>query len=370
LHFVLRRLLNFVSPSVHASYTGPLEKMIVRRSKRGGIPYYHSPLERPHWVAADRDRHTRPGDAVLGLMVDDVAFALPWWIMKNHHVANLEFGSKPLLVTLCEACASASAFVPLVDGRRHRFVVEGMYNSTPILSDFESRSLWAMFTGEALHGPLTGAQLERWPLHQSTWQEWKALYPHTLVVNGRGESRHGHGADCTDPDAKVVPGFVERTRLHYDGRLPQTALVLGVDLAPRAKAYPLDALHQLGAVLEDRIGTVEIVVFTRPGSWMSMAFRRILDGRALRFAPALDFPIADLETGTRWNVSGHAVEGPLAGRRLEFVPSGIEKWYAWFAYRPSTEVYQAPPERRESPIRTHLLRGAPGDDEIAPNHHR
>lgn len=103
VHFVLRRLLNVVSPSVRASYPGPLEKMIVRRTKRGRIPYYHSPLERPRWVTADRDRRTRPGDAVLGCVVDDTAFALPWWIMKNHHVANLEFGSTPLLVTLCEA---------------------------------------------------------------------------------------------------------------------------------------------------------------------------------------------------------------------------------------------------------------------------
>ena len=207
MHFVLRRLLNLVSPAERASYPGPLEKMVVRRSKRGALPSYHAPLERPRWVTADRERYTRPDDAVLGLSVaDDVPLALPsGGFMKNHHVANLEVGSQPILVTLCEACASASAFVPLVAGKRHRFVVEGTYNTTPILSDFESQSLWAMFTGEALHGPLTGARLERWPLHQCTWREWKTLYPHTLVVNGRGESRRGHGADCINPDSQVTP---------------------------------------------------------------------------------------------------------------------------------------------------------------------
>ena len=343
MHFVLRRLLNLVSPAERASYPGPLEKMVVRRSKRGALPSYHAPLERPRWVTAERERYTRPDDAVLGLSVDDVPLALPWWIMKNHHVANLEVGSQPILVTLCEACASASAFVPLVAGKRHRFVVEGTYNSTPILSDVESQSLWAMFTGEALHGPLTGARLERWPLHQCTWREWKTLYPHTLVVNGRGESRRGHGADCINPDSQVTPGFVGRTRLHYDDRLLQTTLVLGVELAAHAKAYPLETLHRIGPVLEDRLGDAEIVIFTRPGSWMSMAFLRRLDGQVLRFAPTADGPIADVETGTRWDVSGRAVAGPLAGQRLEFVPSGIEKWYAWVAYHPRTEIYQAVP---------------------------
>jgi hypothetical protein len=82
MQFVLRKLLNYVSPSVHASYPGPLEKMIVRRTKRGKIPYYHYPLDVPRWVPADRDQHTRPDDAVLGLVVDETAYALPWWVMS------------------------------------------------------------------------------------------------------------------------------------------------------------------------------------------------------------------------------------------------------------------------------------------------
>ena len=101
-----------------------------------------------------------------------------------------------------------------------------------------------------------------------------------------------------------------------------------------------------------------------------MAFLRMLDGRTLRFAPAADFPITDVETGTRRDVSGRAVAGPWAGRRLEFVPTGIEKWYAWFAYHPSTEVYQAPPEQHGSAIQTHLVRGWTGDGGVAPDHLR
>jgi hypothetical protein len=362
MHFVLRKLLNYASPSVHASYPGPLEKMIVRRTKRGKIPYYHYPLDVPHWVPADRDRHTRPDDAVLGLVVDETAYALPWWVMKNHHVANLVFQSTPIVVTLCEACASASAFVPLVNGTRHRFCVEGMYNTTPILSDFESRSLWAMFTGEALYGPLKGARLARWPLHQSRWREWRALYPRTRILNGRGESRRGHGFDCLDPESRVVPGFIARTQLHYDDRLPQSSLVLGVEPPSHAKAYPLDVLHRRGAVLEDRVGPMEIVILTQPGSWTSMAFERTLDGRPLHFAPAETFPVADVDTGTRWNVTGLGVAGPLAGRRLPFVPSGIEKWYAWLAYHPDTEIYQPAPQLSELAIGMHLRHERPDDE--------
>jgi hypothetical protein len=166
----------------------------------------------------------------------------------------------------------------------------------------------------------------------------------------------------------VVPGFVKRTRLHHDERLPQTALVLGVELPAQAKAYSLEALHQQGAVLEDRIDAVELVIFTKPGSWMSMAFQRTLDGRPLRFRPAVEFPVADVDTGTLWDVSGRAIAGPLAGRRLPFVPSGIEKWYAWVAYHPGTEIYEPLPERRRWAILTNpvLDRSGAGEGASSP----
>lgn len=118
-----------------------------------------------------------PDDTVLGFVIEDCAWAIPWWAMKNHHAANLTLKDQPLLITMCEACASASAFKRTVNGRIHRFEVEGSYNATPVLCDIEKHSLWAMFSGEALFGPLEGSRLDRLPLFHSTWQEWKSLFP-------------------------------------------------------------------------------------------------------------------------------------------------------------------------------------------------
>ena len=48
----------------------------------------------------------------------------------------------------------------------------------------------------------------------------------------------------------------------------------------------------------------------------------------------------DVETGTRWNMLGQAIAGPLRGESLEQVPAYNSMWFAWAAYWPETLVWQ------------------------------
>jgi hypothetical protein len=323
---------------------GPLEYMVVQRAPRDGRRHhFHAPLETPNWVAADRAAHMEPDDAVLGFEVGDRAWAIPWWIMKNHHVANLTLAGQPVMAVLCESCAGAALFDARLDGSRLTFHVEGKYNATHILADAETGSLWTPIGGAAVHGPRRGARLRRLPLYQGTWCEWTAVRPATLVLDGTGESRTGHGSEHSSPLVGSTPGFADRTRARRDPRLPDVELVLGVEAGGRARAYALARLHGAGSVLNDQLGGTPIVVFTKPGSWLSIAFERAVGGRTLVFR-ALDegMGLEDTETKSRWDITGRAISGPLAGQSLRFVPSGIEKWYAWAAGNPDTEVYERP----------------------------
>src|SRR5687768_18138169 len=99
------------SPAAH-----PLIRLISERQD-GELPAWVRPLENPRWLGAGEATEMRSDDAVVGLEFEGGAWALPWWIMKNHHVANLELNGKPLLVTLCEVCSSAAAFDPVIEGR-------------------------------------------------------------------------------------------------------------------------------------------------------------------------------------------------------------------------------------------------------------
>ena len=72
----------------------------------------------------------------------------------------------------------------------------------------------------------------------------------------------------------------------------------------------------------------------------SAVYARDLDGRSLTFVPEdEDGTYRDRETGSRWNFSGQAVDGPLAGAQLDEVPHGNHFWFAWAVFRPDTRVW-------------------------------
>ncbi|OGT79453.1 MAG: hypothetical protein A3H91_05790 [Gammaproteobacteria bacterium RIFCSPLOWO2_02_FULL_61_13] len=319
---------------------GPLPRMVVQRGEDGKPHCHHAPLDAPNWLPAGQDTHMRPDDAVLGFIEDGQAYALPWWVMKNHHVANLSFETRPIMVVLCEACAGASAFDARVEGVRHTFRVEGKYNGTHILKDGESGSLWTPFDGKAAHGPRTGAQMTQLPLHQCTWDEWKRLNPQTLVPDGVGESRDGHGACFPNPGTIGPMPFAVVTALHLDYRLPHQSLVLGVMVDGIPMAYPLRRLKAHGPVLNERVGQRGIVIFSKAGSWLAMAYDRTVDGKVLNFSPKDGGTHAtDQETGSQWDYHGRARSGPLQGRSLSFLPCGIEKWVGWATAHPDTGIF-------------------------------
>jgi hypothetical protein len=300
--------------------------------------YWAQPLNGPRWT--DGDDHLRGDDPVLGLYTNHQARALPWWIMKNHHVANLAFDDLPVLVTLCEMCSGAAAFRPVVDRRRLMFRLRGQYNATILLEDDSTHSLWSPFTGAALAGPLRGAMLERLPLWQCLWHEWRTLHPTSLVLYGEQSLREGHGCEYSPGSPGIGPGFRRSLAHPVDERLPHNTLVLGVENGASARAYPLQRLAQIGPTLNDAIGGTQIVIRCRPGTLHALAFYRRVGERVLSFAASATGEVYDEETRSVWNDMGEAIAGPLIGAQLQYFKSGVEEWYAFAAYHPGAGIFE------------------------------
>jgi hypothetical protein len=297
------------------------------------------PLNDPVWT--DAYDHLRDDDPVLGLYLGRRAWALPWWIMKNHHVANLAFDDLPVLVTLCEMCSGAAAFRAEAEGRRLAFRLRGQYNATILLDDASTGSLWSPFTGVALAGAMRGAALQRLPLSQCLWGGWLAMHPTTEVLYGEQALREGHGSEFSPGSPGIGPGFRASFVRPLDERLPHNTLVLGVENGANARAYPLQTLARIGPVLNGSLGGAEMVVRCQPGTLQALAFHRRVGDRVLAFGYSETRGVYDEQTGSVWNEMGEAVSGPLAGTQLVHLESGIEEWYAFAAYHPHTEIYQA-----------------------------
>lgn len=109
-------------------------------------------------------------------------------------------------------------------------------------------------------------------------------------------------------------------------------------------------------MIHDAVGGMRLVVFYRPGALSALDEATMVESRAVGatavFSPILDDQaltfetvpagFRDRETGSVWNLLGHAVEGPAAGRRLRPIPHVDAFWFAWAAFHPETAVHGAP----------------------------
>lgn len=330
-----------------------MEKLAVTQPKRPD--FYHAkiltkeawetikwlkPLNEPIWYRAEDSDYMQPHDPVLGLYLNQQAWALPWWILKNHHAANLILDDQPILITFCEMCNSAAAFVPTSQGQKYTFRVMGCYNGTILISDFETDSFWAPFKGEAVYGSLKGMSFEQLPLYQCFWSEWVKQHPTTSVLYSHESLRQGHGSRHSPGSRTMGATFASTLLKPIDDRLPYQILVLGVKNDRVARAYPLLALNTVGSVLNDTLGTDEIVIFHIPGDLQALAFSRELNNEILFFQEIEPGVIIDRNTGSYWNYMGECYEGLLKGNQLSFISSGINKWFIWAADYPETELFE------------------------------
>lgn len=274
----------------------PADEILHGGPQRDGIPS----LDHPKFVSAMDARFLGSTDRVLGIEVDGVARAYPVRILNYHEIVNDSIGGQGILITYCPLCGSGMAFVASIGGRRHEFGVSGLlYNSDVLLYDRETNSLWSQIKKSAVSGPMKGTTLAAVPLAHTSWREWRARYPDTLVLSTDTGFRR-------DYNVNPYGDYARHARLyfpvpHRDRRYHPKSTVLGLEVDDRFKAYPFDELEQGPARFADEF-----------------------EGRRFEV-------IYDRENQTARIVD---VEGNQITTLLAF-------WFAWYAFHPDTEVYSA-----------------------------
>ncbi|MDY6769910.1 MAG: DUF3179 domain-containing protein [Candidatus Nanohaloarchaea archaeon] len=120
-------------------------------------------------------------------------------------------------------------------------------------------------------------------------------------------------------------------------------LVVAVSVNGQDRAYPLSILRFHG-VVNTRIGGTPVAVTYSPYSGVPRVFRRNVSGgvRSFQHSGQLyngNMVMQDRETGTRWvQFTGTAIDGRLAGTRLERVDAHIARWGIWREDNPAGRV--------------------------------
>lgn len=320
---------------------------------RDGIP----PIDDPQFISAQLVTDLAPQSPVIAINIEGDARAYPLEVLTRHEIVNDVVAGIPVAVTFCPLCNSALAYDRRVDGEALRFGVSGnLRHSDLIMWDSASESWWQQLTGEAIVGAYSGYRLKMLPSQLISFGVFRERYPEGVVLRGPlgmyGQNPYrGYDSDSS-PFLFAGP---------LDERLHPTERVLAGKVAGQDVAYPFSLLRQ-EPVINDSVNSADIVVFWQAGAasaldqadidssrdvGMALMYSRQLDdGRSLTFRHQ-DGAFLDNETGSRWNILGEAVAGPLQGAALRQIQAAAHFWFAWAAFHPDTLLKDLTPDAQE-----------------------
>ena len=243
-----------------------------------------------------------------------------------------------------------------VDGTILDFGTTGaLRDSNLLMYDRQTESWWQEFGGEGVIGHYAGARLEQFYLSITSWADFKAAHPDGKVLSRPDSGRlYGSNPYAGYDRPGSQPFLFEGDA---DSRLPAVERVVAVERGNEAWAVSFTTLAD-ERVVATAVGGEDIVVFWIPGAASALDAGTVSlgrdvgtagifaptapDGTKLSFVADADGRIMDGQTGSRWDIFGRAVDGPLAGSQLTPVPGRIgQLWFSWVVYRPDTEVYSA-----------------------------
>ncbi|MEX2584069.1 MAG: DUF3179 domain-containing protein [Gemmatimonadota bacterium] len=252
-------------------------------------------------------------DPVIIVEHRGVVKAYPLSILVWHEIVNDEVAGLPVAVTFCPLCNTALVFDRRLGSRLLDFGTTGrLRHSDLVMYDRQTESWWQQVTGDRPYG------------------------------------RNPY-AGYDDPGNQPLLGFFIQ---NADPRLPAMERVVAIE-AGEGWAVTFETLREVRVVNEE-IEDTPVVVFWSPGAASALdaaeiasgrdvgqtaVYDRRVAGRLLTFYP-VDGGFRDRETGSGWMLAGWAVDGSLAGQRLEPVPHGNHFWFPWAVFRPDTQVWE------------------------------
>ena len=279
---------------------------------------------------ADAQANVVPADKLVIGFTDatGAATAYPIQYIGYHHQVRDQVGTTPVMVTYCNVCRTGRVFSPLLEGKPEQFRLVGMDHFNAMFEDVGTGSWWRQVSGEAVAGPLRGAQLTELPSRQTTLREWLALYP---------------GSQIMQPDSAFAIDYADMDS--YDvglGRGPLTGTdtlswqekswIVGLQLNTRAaKAYDWNRLKSERVIHDTIAGQPVLVVLATDGQGF-FAFQR--PHPTAVFALQGDTLVS---AGQAWRLTGQAITATTDN--LAQLPAYQEFWHSWRTFHPYTTRY-------------------------------
>jgi len=324
----------------------PLDRIRSGGPPPDGIP----PIDEPDFQNAAAVTWLTGVEPVIVLEINGDARAYPIQILTWHEIVNDAVGGVPVTVAYCPLCNSALAYDRRVGERILDFGTSGeLFNSSLVMYDRQTESLWTHFDGNAVVGALTGQKLDTFSIQTTSWQNFRDAHPDGLVMSRvTGFSRdYGRNPYMGYDNPEGVPFLFDG---EYDPRLlPKDRVIVVRDDTEPAVVVPLDQAFAAGALVFDAFGR-ELVALVEPGTASPLSGQTVelgydqgasgvfvneLDGASLALSRTADGFVDD-NSGTAFDIFGVATDGSDA--RLEAVEHLDTFWFAIAAFEPDATI--------------------------------
>ncbi|MDQ3557578.1 MAG: DUF3179 domain-containing protein [Pseudomonadota bacterium] len=216
-----------------------------------------------------------PNEAVIALDVEVDARAYPLRILIWHEIVNDIVGGVPVAVTYCPLCNSALTFRRSLGGRVLDFGTTGkLRNSDLVMYDRQTESWWQQFTGEAIVGELTGAELELVPSRLVSFGQFATEFPNGRVLVPADPQAREYGRNpYLRYDAAGQTPFL------YSGDLPDgidpMERVVAIETSPGIfEAWALSLIREQREIRRD-----DLVLRWQPGQSSALDRETVAAGR-------------------------------------------------------------------------------------------
>ena len=316
-----------------------------------GIP----PLDTPSFENAAAVDWLAAVEAVVVLEIDGDARAYPLQIMTWHEIVNDVVGGVPVTVAYCPLCNSALAYDRRLDVRILDFGTSGeLFNSSLVMYDRQTESLWTHFDAKAVVGHLTGEQLTTYSVQISSWEGFRDAYPDGKVLSritgfNRDYGRNPYvGYDTAEVRPFLFSGDI-------DSQLdPKQRVIVVRDSDDPAVVLRLADVFEAGVMAFEAHGR-ELVAVVDQGTASPLDSQSVeggfdqgtagvfvaeLDGQPVELTRT-DDGFVDGVSGITFDVFGHATDG--SDVRLESVEHLDTFWFAIAAFDSDAVIIEADP---------------------------
>ena len=333
-------------------HTDHPEPLVALSEIQGVVPPDAIPaLEDPAFEPAVEVDWLSAAEPVLALEINGDARAYPLRIMTWHELVNGTVGGVPVTVSYCPLCNSAVAYDRRVGQRILDFGTSGaLLNSSLVMYDRQTESLWSHYTGQAVVGHLTGTKLDLIPVQTVSFEAFLSAYPGGQVLSlDTGHFRRYGQNPYEYYDSNSRPFLFGGP---FDDRLDPIARVVALRDDGEGAVIPHAVLAERRVVPFAFAGR-ELVALYEPGTASALdapviaegrdvgatgVFVASLDGQPLALSPSDDGGFVNAATGVVYDILGRPADSPDAGVRLESVEHLDTFWFAAAAFYSDAEI--------------------------------